>query len=96
MRRAGLDSLQADEAADAVVDGDEIASARLVTSVRWSAGRRRAVRTREPIAGRVLLAGHRPARRLEALLDTEHGEHDLAGGKGAGGVPVGRHFGASP
>ena len=81
MRRAGgLDRLQADEAADAVVDmHDQIAGrARLVTSaMKFSAALGGAARAHQAVAQDVLLADDGDVGGLEAGFDAEHGQADL-------------------
>ena len=92
MRRAGgLDRLQAVEAADAVVDVDDEIALGEAGDVGQEIGRpaRAPVRTHEPVAEHVLLADDRELVGLEALSMPQHGEPDLAGGKRAGGAPVG-------
>ena len=78
-RAGGLDGLEADESADAVIDvDDEIAGgeARHLGDEVLRALRRLA-RPHQAIAENVLLADHGEALGLEALLEPEHGEPDL-------------------
>ena len=77
-RAGGLDRLQADEAADAVIDmHDQIAgreAGHLGDEIfRAAAG---AARPHQPVAENVLLADDGGVGGLEAGLDAEHGERD--------------------
>ena len=91
MRRARrLDGLEADEAADAVVDmDDEIALGERGDVGEEIGGAALGVRAHQTVAENVLLADQRERLGLEAGFEAEHGERRHVGVEGLGRRPVG-------